>query len=126
VQPDTNDYIGSYGFVLDNLTQQVPGQILYAPANATACWGTSLTNGTGAVSPAGGWPTKLGLVRTGQSISNLGVAGQTSSQILTRILRDTVRGKSTQCIFEMCRNDFLTPAQCLSDIAAAVATLTLA
>jgi lysophospholipase L1-like esterase len=98
----------------------------FAPANATAAFGDSLTAGTGSVSPPGGWPAQLAIMRPGQNITNLGVAGQTSAQIAARTLIDKVRGKFWQCVFAMGRNDVGAPnltALVTGSIAAAVANL---
>lgn len=77
----------------------------HAPANALACWGDSLTAGTGSVSPTGGWVSQLRIAKAGQVVINLGVGGQTSAQIAARVVADTVRGKYWNCVFWMGRND---------------------
>ncbi|MEP7000457.1 MAG: GDSL-type esterase/lipase family protein [bacterium] len=77
-------------------------------------WGDSLIEGGG----------MLGDVSTllGRPIHNNGVGGQTSSQILVRVLADSVYRKNV-AIFWMGRNNYANPDTVVSDIAQAVAHL---
>lgn len=95
-----------------------------APANALACWGDSLTNGTGATT-TGGWPSLLRIALPGRPVTNLGIGNETSLKIKNRVLADTICGKYWRSIFWMGRNDVggnLTTTA-IPNIAAAVANL---
>jgi len=99
------------------------------PTNALACWGDSLTAGAGAVSPAGGWPTQVGIANVQRPVSNLGVGGETAAQIRARVLADTVRGTLWNCVFTMGRNNVGTgtfQADVLAELATCVANLSTA
>lgn len=82
-------------------------QAALAPSTAVACWGDSLTAGSGASSTQlKSYPGQLlSLLRVGKPAANMGIGGQTCAQILARILADKVRGKQWTCIFQMGRND---------------------
>lgn len=97
--------------------------------NNVAAWGDSLTAGAGAVTPPGGWPSQLAALRSGYTVTNLGVGGQNSGMILTRVQADPVRGVIWNSIFEMGRNDLHSqtptnfPIVVTGNIASAVAHL---
>ena len=62
---------------------------LSAGDNPVACWGDSLTAGTGATGPANYYPELLRLSRHPHSaVYNGGVGGETSTQIKTRMVAD--------------------------------------
>ncbi len=83
-----------------------------------AAWGDSLTNGLDQTP----YPTQLStLVTPTRSVYNGGVASDTSSQILTRVLAGTTPTARVNVIWAG-RNNFNAPATVLSDIAAMVAT----
>lgn len=58
---------------------------------AITCWGDSLTFGTGSTSPGGAtsFPSLVASLLPGQTVTNNGVPGETSEQILTRVLADS-------------------------------------
>lgn len=80
-----------------------PGQLL--PANAVSCWGDSLTAGSGSTTPTGGWPSRLRQTLVGRGVSNFGIGGQTSVQVVDRMLADRVMGRSGIVIGWFGRND---------------------
>jgi len=80
-----------------------PGQML--PPNAISCWGDSLTSGLGATTPTGGWPSRLRQALAGRGVSNFGVGGQTSVQIVDRMIADRVMGRHGIVIGWLGRND---------------------
>jgi lysophospholipase L1-like esterase len=83
-------------------------------------WGDSMTGGPG---EPGAYPADLQqlLVRP---VHALGVGGQTSVQILARIVADTAR-RHDVAILWMGRNDTSVPVQVTTSVAGAVATLGL-
>lgn len=103
-QPQNGDICRLVGMCL---TQRAmpgrPDQLL--PANAVSCWGDSLTGGTGSTTPAGGWPSRLRQALTGRGVSNFGIGGQTSVQIVDRMLADRVMGRSGIIVGWFGRND---------------------
>lgn len=87
-----------------------------------ACWGDSLTFGTGA-SPTGNYPFNLRFSRWPTSaVLNGGVGGDTSTQIRARMTVDTIHIPWTT-VFWAGRNNFADPATVMADIAAMVAYL---
>jgi lysophospholipase L1-like esterase len=103
-----------------SLTQVVN---LAAGAAPVACWGDSLTAGTGA-SVSTYYPELLRLSRYPHSgVYNGGVGGETSTQIRVRQLADTIRRDWTNVIW-VGRNNFTDPAVVLADVRAMVANLT--
>ena len=89
------------------------------PTNIT-CWGDSLTSGTGAATGLD-YPTVLsGLL--GRTVFNGGNPGDTSAQILTRVLADSTHVNDL-CIFWMGRDDSPKPGNIAANIASAVAHL---
>lgn len=96
-----------------------------AVVNSTlvACWGDSVTAGTGANPPNGPpWPTVLATV-TGNQVYNGGVGGNTSTQILTRFLAQSATWNDTTIIWSGFNNVNDAPTV-EADIATMVATLT--
>ncbi|MEO8621204.1 MAG: SGNH/GDSL hydrolase family protein [bacterium] len=77
-------------------------------------WGDSLIAG-------GGMLGDISIILE-RPIHNNGVSGQTSSEILVRVLADTVYRKNV-AIFWMGRNNYASPDTVMSDIAQAVAHL---
>ncbi len=98
----------------------------FAPAAATACWGDSLTIGSGAVLYTSDYPSVLAKAHPGTPVYNGGVGGEKSGQILNRILADKIRGRHWTCVFWMGRNNTVDAgfqSTVLADIASAVANL---
>ena len=75
------------------------------PVNAVNCWGDSLTAGTGSSSPAGGYVTRLRQALTGRGVLNFGIGGQTSQQIVDRMLADKSMGRRGIIASWIGRND---------------------
>lgn len=87
-----------------------------------ACWGDSLTSGTGAGSPNGPpWPTVL-QTSTNYGVFQGGVGGQTSTQIRARMQADTAKFSYSAIIWAGA-NNLNQQATVLADIAAMVASL---
>jgi lysophospholipase L1-like esterase len=83
-----------------------------------AAWGDSLTAGTGGTP----YPTTLQSLRGAATVYNMGVGGETSTQIRTRMLADTSK-LGLYTIIWAGRNNFTSPATVKADIAAMVAAL---
>lgn len=83
-----------------------------------AAWGDSLTAGTGGTP----YPLTLAGLRTA-AVDNLGIGGETSTQIRTRMVADTARA-SYYTIIWAGRNNYTDPTTVKADIAAMVAALT--
>ncbi len=83
-------------------------------------WGDSLTNGTGST---GGhtYPQNL-QDNTGYTSYNMGIGGETSTQIKVRMLADTAKTQYNVIIWAG-RNNYTDTATVLSDIAAMVSSL---
>ncbi|KPH80512.1 SGNH/GDSL hydrolase family protein [Bosea vaviloviae] len=81
------------------------GPAALLPLNAISCWGDSLTAGSGSTTPAGGWPSRLRQALAGRGVSNFGIGGQTSLQIVERMLADRVMGRNGIVIGWIGRND---------------------
>jgi len=95
-------------------------------SNTVACWGDSLTAGTGATLGSTDYPHVLGKLRIGKPFYNGGVGGETAAQILTRFLADDVHGKDETVILWWGRNNVGSPtmqADVLAALASAVANL---
>lgn len=113
------------GFSVESLytTDYPPG---YLPTSAIACWGDSLTIGSGAVLYTSDYPSVIGRDTPGRVVYNGGVGGEKSGQILTRMLLDKVRGKRWTTVLWMGRNnvnDVGMQDTVMADIASAVANL---
>lgn len=106
LQPVNGDTAELTGWVVENLSPSAAPVLSVAPSTAVACWGDSLTNGTGASGVLTSYPGQLlSVKRPGKAAANLGIGGQTSAQILARIQADKMRGKHWTSIFWMGRND---------------------
>lgn len=81
------------------------GPAALLPLNAISCWGDSLTAGTGSTTPTGGWPSRLRQALLGRGVANFGIGGQTSLQIVDRMLADRVMGRNGIVIGWFGRND---------------------
>lgn len=92
----------------------------WATRNITA-WGDSLTDGQ-PFTRAESYPTKLGAILPDRIVTNQGVGGETSSQILARMLADTTYRHDVTVLW-MGRNNLADPARVKSDVAAAVKSL---
>jgi lysophospholipase L1-like esterase len=96
---------------------------LSAGPSPIACWGDSLTFGTGATGQANTYPEKMRLSRYPHSgVYNGGVGGETSTQIATRALADPIRKKWTTVIW-VGRNNFTNLGQVVSDAQSIAANL---
>jgi hypothetical protein len=88
-----------------------------------ACWGDSLTQGTGAADQTGAYPERIRFARyPAQHTYNGGVGGETSTQIKARFAADPYRKGWTTVIW-VGRNNFANKAQVMADIAEMVAGL---
>jgi lysophospholipase L1-like esterase len=88
-----------------------------APTGPIAAWGDSMTFGYG-VSPADAYPTVLAST-LGRPVYNGGVSGQTSSEILARIVADTLR-QGDVAVLWLGTNNWGDTATVVRDIAQAV------
>lgn len=102
-KPAADDTAELTGFSLMNYSLGASKN--FAIGTSIACWGDSLTAGTGSASPLGGWPSQLLIGVPGRPVANLGVGGQTSSQVVDRLVRDKVRGKFWTQVLWVGRND---------------------
>lgn len=110
------------GFVVEMLNTPSPTSY---NSDSIACWGDSLTAGSGATA-GNDYPSQLGKLRIAKPFYNGGVGGETASQILTRILDDDLKGKVDTVVLWMGRNNVGTgtmQADVLSALASAVANL---
>lgn len=103
--PASGDTAELIGFTVVNYAEASLPKRSNAPANALACFGDSLTAGTGSSSPAGGWPSQLRIAEAGRAVANYGVGGETSSQIIDRFVADKVRSKYWNAVLWIGRND---------------------
>jgi lysophospholipase L1-like esterase len=92
----------------------------WATRNVTA-WGDSLTDGQ-PFTRAESYPTQLGALLPDRTVTNEGIGGETSTQILARMLSDTTHRHDVTVIW-MGRNNLTDPARIKSDVAAAVKSL---
>lgn len=89
-----------------------------------ACWGDSLTAGTGATGQSGVYTEVLrALTVPTVGVYNGGVGGDTSTQIRTRALADTMRNRWTSVIWAG-RNNPSVPGTVVADVQAIVGNLT--
>jgi lysophospholipase L1-like esterase len=86
-----------------------------------AAWGDSLTDGQ-PFTRAESYPTKLGALLPDRIVTNEGIGGETSTEILARMLADTTHRHDVTVIW-MGRNNLTDPARIESDVAAAVKSL---
>ncbi len=107
IQPTNTDIAELSAWAIESLSLSEYPVVSMAPSTAVACWGDSLTAGTGASDVTlTSYPGQLlSALRVGKITSNLGIGSQTSTQILARIQADKVRGRLWTCIFQMGRND---------------------
>ena len=111
------------GFTVELLN--TPSPVSYS-SDYVACWGDSLTAGTGATFGSTDYPHVLGKARIGKPFINLGVGGETAGQILARFLADKVNGVCNTVVLWWGRNNVGSPtmqADVLSALASAVANL---
>jgi lysophospholipase L1-like esterase len=95
-----------------------------AGTTAFACWGDSLTAGTGATGISGRYPEALRAMRWPVSGMHMGgVGGETSTQIKARMVADTLRADWTTVIWAG-RNNYADLATVLADVAEMVGHLT--
>ena len=92
----------------------------WATRNITA-WGDSLTDGL-PFTRAESYPTHLGALLPDRTVTNEGIGGQTSTQILTRMRADTTHRHDITVLW-MGRNNITDPARIESDVKAAVKSL---
>lgn len=92
-------------------------------ANTTvAAWGNSLTYGFGSSKPiVTSYPGQLSLL-TGYNVVNLGISGQTSTQITARFLADTIH-RNLPTIIEVGRNDLPDTSVIHSNLASIISAL---
>jgi lysophospholipase L1-like esterase len=86
-----------------------------------AAWGDSLTDGQ-PFTRAESYPTQLGEILPDRIVTNEGIGGETSTQVLARMLADTTHRHDITVIW-MGRNNLNDPARVQSDVAAAVRSL---
>lgn len=103
-------HLSEYAVFPENLLEQIAAG--GASISTIACWGDSLTDGAG-----GGGTTYPGVLASalGRTVYEGGVGGETSSQILTRILADTAHRDWTS-IFWMGRNNYAAAQTVVEDI----------
>lgn len=128
-KPVNNDQVRIAGISLTQ-SRTLAGPAALVPNNAIQAWGDSLTAGTGAtaaIATAGGWPTQLRVAQPGRPVTNYGIGGQTSQQIVDRMVADKVAGRGPIIVAWLCRNDVGVAANltttCLAQHARAVANL---
>lgn len=92
----------------------------WATRNITA-WGDSLTDGQ-PFTRAESYPTQLEALLPDRIVTNEGIGGETSTQILARMLADTSHRHDITVIW-MGRNNLTDPARVQADVAAAVKSL---
>lgn len=103
-KPVNGDSLRLAGFSL--VYQVASGDVgVLLPANAVSCWGDSLTAGTGATSPSGGYVSRLRQALAGRGVTNFGIGGQTSQQVVDRMLGDKVMGRNGIVLAWIGRND---------------------
>ena len=86
-----------------------------------AAWGDSLTDGA-PFTRTESYPTQLGALLPDRTVTNEGMAGETSTQILARMLADTTHRHDVAVIW-MGRNNLSDPARIEADVTAAVKSL---
>jgi lysophospholipase L1-like esterase len=92
----------------------------WATKDITA-WGDSLTDGQ-PFSRAVSYPTQLGELLPGRTVTNNGIGGETSRQIVARMLADTTHRHDITVLW-MGRNNLEEPGQIESDVETAVHSL---
>ena len=100
------------------------GGLNYSTSRATALWGDSLTEGTGATAISGvpmDWGAQLRRQRAGWPIAAKGLGGQIAAQIVDRLVADWIAGRYWNAVLWIGTNDF-TPANGGADWFAAIKT----
>ncbi|MGH7604148.1 MAG: SGNH/GDSL hydrolase family protein [Gemmatimonadaceae bacterium] len=92
----------------------------WANRNVTA-WGDSLTDGQ-PFTRAESYPTALATLLPDRVVTNEGIGGETSTQVLARMLADTTHRHDVTVIW-MGRNNLQEPGRIEADVAAAVKSL---
>jgi lysophospholipase L1-like esterase len=86
-----------------------------------AAWGDSLTDGQ-PFTRAESYPTQLAALLPDRIVTNEGIGGETSTQVLARMLADTSHRHDVTIIW-MGRNNLTDPGRIESDVQAAVKSL---
>jgi lysophospholipase L1-like esterase len=92
----------------------------WSTGNITA-WGDSLTDGQ-PFTRAESYPTQLSVLFPDRVVTNEGIGGETSTEILTRLLADTTHRHDVTLLW-MGRNNLEDPSRIRADVAAAVRAL---
>jgi hypothetical protein len=92
----------------------------WATRNVTA-WGDSLTDGQ-PLARTDSYPAKLAALLPDRVVTNEGIGGETSTQILSRLLADTAHRHDVTVLW-MARKNLEDPARIKNDVAAAVKAL---
>lgn len=108
MQALNGDCIKNEGFMIEILGRSANSSI----SKSTIIWGDSLTEGTGATAEAvTNYPmdiaSQLRRALPGWPIAGMGLGGQTSQQIVDRLVADPIRGKLWNCILWIGTNDVL-------------------
>lgn len=97
-----------------------PSAAAYVAHTCTVAWGDSLTMGHGTTMPNEPYPAVMSTLLV-RDVRNHGVAGETSSQVLTRILAPDADGdRACVALLWMGRNNFTQTDQITADVRAAV------
>lgn len=97
------DIVEMTGFALEIIPSV--GHV-FAPKRVNA-FGDSITEGTGATDVTVAWVNKLRLLRPGTPVTNHGLGGQTSAQIVDRLVTDP-SNKECRVLMAMGTNDYST------------------
>ncbi len=89
--------------------QDVGATVTELPSNMVACWGDSLTAGTGAVAGTSDYPTVLAKTYPYRPYYNGGVGGETAQLIVNRLIGDSVMGKIPTLLLWVGRNNVGSP-----------------
>lgn len=103
--PVNGDIAELTGWSIENKRFGAVPSVRFAPSRALACWGDSITAGTGSSTITGGYPSRVMRGDQGRPVANMGIGGQTSQQIVDRLVADKVRGRLWNCVLEVGRND---------------------
>lgn len=104
-KPQNGDTAELIGLTAVNYAEAGMPRRSNAAANALACFGDSLTYGSGSVTPVGGWVSQLRIAEAGRSVANFGVPGETAEQIVDRFIADKERSKFWNSTLVIGRND---------------------
>ena len=111
---------GGGGSASEPASGGVPLPGAYVAPTCAVAWGDSLTMGHGTDMSNQPYPARLAAMQA-RDVRNRGVAGDTSSQILTRILAPAADGDRTcVALLWMGRNNFTQTDQIVADVRAAV------